>query len=145
MSRRFALAGFLVLNLFSVSWAGDDPSTAIATKRATLEDELSVLLKDHGPTHPAVVALKERIASLTPDTGQGEEINPKGLLVVLSKENVQATLKGARVRSLGGRSFVVGVEVEAPKITQPRFTGRVVWIPVDDVRQMVEVADDKGK
>jgi hypothetical protein len=145
MSRTSVLAGFLVFGVISVSWAGNERSTAIATKRAALEDQLRIFLEDHGPTHPAVVALKERIALLTADAAQGAEINPKGLLVVFSKANVQATLKDARVLSLGGRSFVVGVAVEGPKITKAQFTGRVVWIPVDDVIQMVEVADDKGK
>jgi hypothetical protein len=139
------LGGSLVLGLLSVSWAGDERSPAIATKRVALEDELRVLLKDHGTTHPAVVALKERIALLTAEASQGEAINPKGLLVVLSKENVGATLKDARIRSLGGRPFVVGLEVKGPNITKPRFVGRVVWIPLNDVIQMVEVADDKGK
>ena len=145
MSRTLVLGAFCVLGLLSVSWAGDERGTAIAAKRIALEDELRILLRDHGAWHPAVVGLKQRIALLTAQASQGEAINPKGLLVVFSKAKVEATLKDARVRSLGGRSFVVGLAVEGPKITRPSFTGAVVWIPLDDVIQMIEVADDKGK
>jgi hypothetical protein len=113
-------------------------ASAIDTKRVALEDELRILLKDHGSTHPKVLALKERITLLKADVAQGEEIVPRGLLVVISKQNVSATLKDARIRSLGGRSFVVGVEVEGPRLTKPSLPGMVVWIPLDDVIQMVE-------
>jgi hypothetical protein len=43
----------------------------------------------------------------------------------------------AATRQLGGRSFVVG---EAVKTGHPREwrAGKVVWIPVDEITQMVE-------
>jgi hypothetical protein len=144
MSRLLLIVGLVLLALFATTGSADDRSRAIETKRVALEDELRVLLQDHGPTHLAVIALKERIALLTADAAQGKEINPKGLLVVFSKEK-SATLKDARIRSLGGRSFVVGRAVEGPKITKPDFVGWMVWIPVDDVIQMVEVEDPQGK
>jgi hypothetical protein len=145
MSRLLLAAGVLALGFLAASWAGDNCGNATDTKRVALEDELRRFLQDHGPTHPDVVGLKERIALLTADGARGEEINPKGLLVVLSKENFGATLKGARIRSFGGRPFVVGLEVKGPNITKPRFVGSVVWIPLNDVIQMVEVEEPKEK
>jgi hypothetical protein len=145
MTRMLFIVGMVMLGLFSATRAGDDRGKSVETKRAALEDELRVLLTDHGPAHPPVLALKDRIDQLTAEGGQGREINPKGLLVVLSKEKVGATLKEARIRTLGGRAFVVGVEVEGPKMTNPMFLGRTVWVPLDDVIQMVEVDDAKAK
>jgi hypothetical protein len=90
-----------------------------------------------------VKALKHRIDLLQAEAAQAEPALPKGLLVVLSKQNVSATLKDARLRALGGRTFVVGMEVEGPQITRPRFAGMVVWIPLNDIIQMVELKDGK--
>jgi hypothetical protein len=145
MSRMLLHAGVLGLCLLSAGWAGEERGKATDTKRVALEDELRALLKDHGPTHPAVLALQERIARLDADAARGEEICPKRLLVVLAKAQVGATLKGARLRTLGGRSFVVGTVVEGPNITRATFLGKVVWIPVDDVTQLIEVEEEKGK
>ena len=139
MWRLLLIVSLVVLGFFSASRAGDDRSKAIETKRVALEDELRALLKDHGATHPAVVALEERIALLKGDAAQGEQEVPKGLLVVIAKQNVSTTLQDARLRSIGNRKFIVGVEVEGPKITKANFAGMVIWIPLDDVVQMVEV------
>jgi hypothetical protein len=49
-------------------------------------------------------------------------------------------LKDARIRNLGGRRFVVGVEV-AGFIVRPQFVGSTVWLPLDDVTQMIESDD----
>jgi hypothetical protein len=144
MSRLSFIVSIVLLGLLSMSWAGNGRSKAIETRRVALEDELRALLKDHGAAHPEVSALKQRIALLTADAAQGNEIVPKGLLVVLSKDNVAATLKDARVRSLGGRAFLVGLDVEGPKITRPTFVGKTVWIPLDGVTQMIELEDPKG-
>jgi hypothetical protein len=140
MSRLLLLVGFLALTLLSTGQAGDGRGKAIDTKRVALEDELRILLKDRGPTHPSVIALRERIARLKADAAQGESVFPKGLLVVISKQNVAATLRDARIRSIAGRPFVVGLEVKGPNITKGTFAEMVVWIPLDDVKQMVEVS-----
>ena len=144
MSRVLLLVGFLGFTLLSTGCTGDERSNAIDTKLVALEDELRILKKDRGPTHPLVVALQERIDLLKADAVQGEPILPNGLLVVISKQNVAATLKDARIRSLGGRSFVVGLEVKAPNFTKGTYVGMVVWIPVNDVIQMVEVSKAPG-
>jgi hypothetical protein len=104
--------------------------------------QLQDLLRHHGATHPAVVALKERIALLKATTDEGRAIPANGLLAVFTKDKTNATLKGARIRSLGGRWWVVGVKVETQM-----FDGKRVWVPLDDVTQMVEVgpAASKGK
>jgi hypothetical protein len=145
MSRALFFVGIAALCLLSASWAGDERSKAIETKRVGLEDELRVLVQGGaGKNHPAVLALRERIAILVKEAAQGQEIHAKGLLVVFAKDKLGATLKDPRIRSLGGRTFVVGLEVEGPKITPgPRFVGKMVWIPLDDVVQMVEVDEAK--
>ncbi len=138
-------AALLVLLLLSASRAGDEDTKAIATKRVALESELRDLLKDYGPTHPTVVALKERIAQITEDAPHDQEFNPKGLLVVLAKDKEGTTLKDARIRFAGGHAFIVGVEVDTLQITRPTFVGKTVWIPVDNVVRMVEWDEPKGK
>lgn len=141
MSRILMLAGLLALLMLSATWAQDDRPRPGPTRKA-LEGELNALLKDHGPTHPDVLALKARIAALNAEAADGTPINPKGYLVVLAKDKLSATLKDAKIRSIAGRSFVVGVEVEGPKkITKPMLEGSVAWIPLDDVVEMVEVRE----
>ena len=52
-------------------------------------------------------------------------------------------LKDARIRSIGGRSFIVGREAKDPnKISMSTFAGNVVWIPLDGVVRMVEIPND---
>jgi hypothetical protein len=135
------------LGLVAFAGAADPPGPGDA-QRAALERDLRVLLLSYGPDHPFAMAVKARIAALRePDKGARDEpVITKKLLVVLTKQG-GATLKDARIRQLGGRSFVVGVEVEAErlKITKPLFPGMVVWIPVDEVTQMVEAEDQKEK
>jgi hypothetical protein len=145
MSRMSLCVALLGLGLFSVCWAEEDRIQAIEAKRVALEDELRALQYDHGPTHPAVVRLQQRIEMLAANVAQGEQVCPQGLLVVIAKGEVGATLKDTRVRTIGGRSFIVGREVEGPKITKPSFVGNVVWIPLDEVIEMIEFAEPPAK
>lgn len=53
-------------------------------------------------------------------------------LFLQAKDNVAYTLEKAQVRQLGGRAFVVGVELKnSPyQITKEQFGGATVWVPV---------------
>jgi hypothetical protein len=130
--------------LLSSSGTGQDTTRTSEARRIALEDELRVLLKDHGPTHPDVINLKERIALLVADAGRSREINPNGLLIVLTRNKVAATLKHARIQSLANRAFVVGVEVEGPQTIKPTFIGKTMWVPLDEVTQLVEWNEATG-
>ena len=119
--------------LVSAGQAGDGPP-ANASKRADLEAKLKLLGARFGPDHPEVrdveIELQRVAASAQPFS--------KGPLVVLSKSNANYTLKDADVRIIGGRSFIVGVEIKSD-ITKTRFEGQVIWIPLDDVTEMIEL------
>src|SRR5437868_15066538 len=47
------------------------------------------------------------------------------------------TLENVQLRRLGERAFLVGKEVEGA-MTRATFTGKQVWMPVNDVDRMVE-------
>lgn len=145
MSRILAVVGIVVLGLLSARLLGDERGKTNDARRIALEAELADLRNFHGESHPDVLAAKNRIAMLQKEEAHGKEINPKGLLAVISKEKVAATLKDARVRMLGDRSFVVGLEVEGQKITKGSYVGKTVWIPLDDVIEMIELEDPKAK
>ncbi len=75
--------------------------------------------------------------------GPGPGPRPEALssshpVLVMSRHQVSATLRGARLRSLGGRQFVVGDEIPSP-YTKVQFQGGTVWIPLEDVTQLVEL------
>lgn len=143
MRRARVLAAVVGLGLLSASWAGDERDKLIQEKQLEL-DRLRELTAKVGAKHPDLLVLKQRIEALAADVAQADTL-AKGLLVVLSREGQGATLKDARIRTIAGRSFVVGVEVEGPRITRGTFAGKVVWLPLDDVRQMVELDDQAPK
>src|SRR5207249_2068792 len=97
--------------------------------------ELRRLEQVQGANHPEVLAVKARLAAQEPTL--------KGPFLVLTRSGTTAaTLADIRTRSLGGRSFLVGSEVKS-EYTRGTFAGKQVWIPVDDVTQMVEIGDPK--
>ena len=54
---------------------------------------------------------------------------------------VAHVLEKAEVRRLAGRSFVVGTVMKDPPrdLTQKYCVGDTVWVPLDDVAQMIEL------
>jgi hypothetical protein len=128
--------------LLSSGVAGDGPP--LSQKRTEAEAELQLLLRTYGDNHPKVLEARVRLDQLRKAEADADVSITKGLLVVLTKHQTDATLRGAQVKTLGGRSFVVGTEVAGgPNITKARFPGRTVWIPVDEITQMIEVDDAK--
>jgi hypothetical protein len=149
MRRTAMLLGLLCLALLSSSGPADEPPAA-TPKRATrtdLEITLQNLLEDHGAEHPKVLRVVRQLALVAQrdkDQASAEPAITKKLLLVAAK-GTGAMLKDARVRSLGGRSFVVGLVVESDMVQSP-FVGNTVWIPLEDVTQMVEMeARGRGK
>jgi hypothetical protein len=134
MRRTMFPIGLLCLVFLAVAAPSDEPRTASETRQA-FQLKLQDLLATHGPNHPEVAALQRRIDQLA----EPDPAITKKHLVVLAKENGSATLKEARIRTLAGRSFVVGISVDTEKITRSYFPGRTIWIPVDCVTQMIEV------
>jgi hypothetical protein len=53
-------------------------------------------------------------------------------------------LEQARIRSAGGRHFIVGKEVKDSSYVRSHFGGATVWIPLDDVKQLVELEKPRG-
>jgi hypothetical protein len=96
-----------------------------------------------------LVLLGFGLAVLTlPAQGPKEALRPETLsdkpVLVLSKQSgVAATLEQARIRSVGGRQFVVGKEMKDSSYTKANFAGGTIWIPLDDVTQLVELANTK--
>jgi hypothetical protein len=95
-----------------------------------------------------LVLLGIGIASLG-RSAEGPKVAPqpesvsKHTVLVLAKEQVAATLEQAQIRQLGGRRFIVGKVVKGSPYTKDTFSGGTVWIPVDDVTQLVELPDLK--
>jgi hypothetical protein len=111
---------------------GDPP--ADESNQARVELELRRLLATHGDHHPEVIRLKEML-------GAGRTPSFKGQVLVLTKTATSSTtLKDVRVLPLGSRSFLVGTEVKS-NVTRGNFIGSRVWIPIDDVTQLVELGD----
>src|SRR5207249_2587312 len=66
-----------------------------------------------------------------------------GPVYVQGKASYQVAhvLEKAEVRRLAGRSFVVGRVMKDPpmRLTDDPFVGETVWVPLDDVAQMIEL------
>jgi hypothetical protein len=62
--------------------------------------------------------------------------------VLVQTRDVVYTLETADVRQLGGRAFVVGrtFKEDPYKLTKPQFGDSTVWVPVDGIIQVVELA-----
>src|SRR5262249_20343806 len=119
-------------------WAGDKPHNAIGATWPVPREESRTQLTEHEATPLSLVAIKSQVTPPKPAAVQEEVGLPQGWLVVLTRERLNVTLKEARVRPVGGRSFVIGTEVDNPQITKPMFVGMLVWMPLDDVIQIVE-------
>lgn len=99
-----------------------------------------------------LVLLGIGLTALTlPAQGPKEAPRPEALsekpVLVMSKQAGMAdgrtiphgvTLEQARIRSVGRRSFVVGKEIDS-SYYKTSFAGGIIWIPLDDVIQMVEL------
>jgi hypothetical protein len=70
------------------------------------------------------------------------EALPDKAVFVQAKEQIAATLERPQIRKLGGRDFVVGKETDSA-YTKGRFGAGIMWIPLDNVTQLVEVQDIK--
>jgi hypothetical protein len=67
-------------------------------------------------------------------------------LLVMARDSVTVTLDKAELRELGGRAFLVGKEMKESPYTRQRFGGGTVWVPVDNLTQVVELEGlDGGK
>jgi hypothetical protein len=77
---------------------------------------------------------------------QKPEPAPKGRVLVLSQINRQAsaTLRDPEIRTLGGKTFIVGVH-ENNDIIRAGFDGKRYWIPLDTVDVLVELGDEPAK
>jgi hypothetical protein len=125
--------GLLVLSCLLAGRSGGDPQADEST-RARVELELRRLLATHGEGHPEVVRLRQMLDAASAPSFKGH------LLVLTKTATPTTTLNGARVLRLGSRSFLVGTEVKCNH-TRATFLGSRVWIPIDDVAQLVELGD----
>jgi hypothetical protein len=64
-----------------------------------------------------------------------------GKVVFAQTDRDAVTLENARVRHLGGRSFLVGRVVDDETVTRAQFVGLTQWLPLSDVRRMVVCED----
>jgi hypothetical protein len=111
--------------------SGDPPPDQPAQLRSDLRNLEEAL----GANHPRVLAVKAQLAEIDP--------NFKEPVVVMTRvEGSAVTLRDVRARSFAGRHFVVGTEVQS-NYTKGIYGGKQVWIPIDDVTQMVELGDPK--
>ncbi len=86
-------------------------------------------------------ALSLRAQEAKPDAAPKSPFSAK-YLVVLSKNGAgAATLEHPQLQTLGGRSFVVGREAKNSPFTKEQFRGATLWLPVDEIAQLIE-ADD---
>jgi hypothetical protein len=140
MSRNLLVVCLLALDPFSACRADEAQSQSTAAVVDAPSSDLAAKQespsKSQDPVKPAGEASPRRRA-------QEEEL-PPGFIYVFAKDEAGVSLlKDARIRSIGGRSFVVGREAEDPnKITKSTYAGNVVWIPLDNVLRMVEIPND---
>jgi len=72
-----------------------------------------------------------------PKAAQSEALSDMPVFVQ-AKEQVAATLERPQIRKLGGRDFIVGKERDS-SYTKGRFGAGIMWIPLDNVTQLVEL------
>lgn len=68
-------------------------------------------------------------------------------IMIQGKDDFAITLEKTVVRQLGGRQFVVGVELKTDPylLTKQRFKGATVWIPIDTVTMFAELDPVKAQ
>jgi hypothetical protein len=115
-----------------------EPGAGVAAEKARLRAESRRLEQIYGPNHPELIAVKDRLTELD------DVPFKKSLLVLTRTANVSATLRDVRVQALGGRQFLVGTEI-ASEYHKGTFAGKQVWLPIDDVAQMVEISEPKSE
>ena len=79
-------------------------------------------------------------ASAAQENAAASSFSGKPILVE-STNGVALTMERAEVRKLGSKEFLVGLEMkDAPyKLTNEQFGGSTVWVPVDAIKQIVEL------
>jgi hypothetical protein len=77
-------------------------------------------------------------AQVPKDTARPEALSDKPMLILSKQNNVEAHLEQPRIRTIGGRQFVIGKEVKDSRFVKDKFGGATVWVPLDDVAQLVE-------
>jgi hypothetical protein len=63
------------------------------------------------------------------------------VILVEAGPGVAATLEKPELRVAGGRTFVTGTAVQDSTLTKEHFPGARVWIPLEDVKRLVELED----
>jgi hypothetical protein len=127
MRAKLVVLSLVALCVVPALCSGDPPPDQ--TRLRTLE-------QSYGPSHPKVLAVKAQIV---------DQAEPafNGLVVVLTRNADAAfTLGEMRALSFGGRQFLVGKDVKSD-YTMGKFVGKRVWVPIEDVTQMVELGDAK--
>jgi hypothetical protein len=63
------------------------------------------------------------------------------LIVVEPGPGVGTVLEKPEIRSIGGRTFVTGMTLNIPQLSRELFPGSRVWVPLEDVKRIVEIED----
>ena len=66
-------------------------------------------------------------------------------LYIHAKDNVNYVLSKPEVRQLGGRSFLVGKQDVDNKIVPRKFGSGLVWVPIENVLEIVELEPSQLK
>ena len=90
-----------------------------------------------------VTAATATPAEELPQPASEESPPPAGPVFISAANGVGVVLQDVRLRAVGGRQFLVGEEV-ANRLTKTRFRGGILWIPLDAVSLLVEIADAKA-
>jgi hypothetical protein len=91
-----------------------------------------------------VVAVGVAGQTSQPQTGDAKDAPSEGFagkIILVSTGNSGHTLKNVQTRKLGDRSFLVGTAVRDTNLTQEPFGNRPTWIPVSEIKEMVEFDD----
>ncbi len=97
---------------------------------------------------PAVLAAKEESAPQIKEIQTKSQSNGlqnygiKGPLMIFSKQgsSYSGALAHPALVAFGGKTFVTGEEFSS-SFTVARYPGRKIWIPLEDVSQMVELTE----
>ena len=60
-------------------------------------------------------------------------------IVLVTGKSIGATLERVELRNMGGRTFVVGRVSADQTYTRGPVSGALIWLPLDEVNQMVEL------